>query len=72
MPLKCPLSQLKESQGGGWFVWLCVSGGGLAGKGLGPCLSRGQAGYGRFMWGITNAPVTFSVNEKRGRANKRE
>lgn len=68
MPLKCPLAAKGDQEG-----CVCVSGGGgFSRKGLGPYLNHGQAGDRRFMWGITNAPVTFSVNEKRGRANKRE
>ncbi len=69
MPLKCPPAA-KGDQGG--CVCMCVCLGGVCRKGLGPYLNHGQAGYGRFMWGITNAPVTFSVNEKSRRANKRE
>lgn len=46
---------------------VCVFDGVGGTKGSGPYLN-----HRRFMWGITNAPVTFRVNEKRGRANKRE
>lgn len=55
-------------------VWKEVGdvGGGLVGKVWGLTSSMGRRGSRRFMWGITNAPVTFSVNEKIGRANKRE
>lgn len=66
MPLKCPL----EAEGGQEAARVCTEAAG--GWGLrGPASTTGRRGTGDSYGGITNAPVTFSVNEKGG-ANKRE
>lgn len=61
MPLKCPHAVEGDQ---GRKVCVCVWGGGLVGKVWGLTSILGRLGTRDSCGGITNAPVTFSVNEK--------